>query len=574
MTLELTTARPHEPQPPVSAVSAARMMADLQRLAQWTKVATTPSEAESLEFVRSRFADAGFKTEIIWHDAYISIPGDAHVMDGATRLTAITHSMGQSSPPSGLTGEVVDLGNGDEADFAGKNLAGRIVLVDGIAMPAAALRASRAGAAGVVHVSPHHLLHEMCVSPIWGSPSCETRRDLPSVVVVTISEEDGRALRERMGKGALQLTLHAVVDTGWRKTPLLVAELPPPDDAPDAPFVLLSGHHDTWYHGVMDNGAANVATIEVARICAEQRLRWRRGLRVCVWSGHSQGRYSGSAWYADTHWSELNRRCVAHVNVDSLGAVGANILTNTGSAGGLFDIAAAAIKTESGQALAGRRKARSSDDSFPGIGIPSVFGSLSNQPPSQKKLRNDLGWWWHTPLDLIDRIDGDNLARDTRIVLRVVMDLLVERILPIDYRRQIDDLGRELAALDGKLAGRFAVAPLREAVQRLSVTLTKLRDGASSLPEREANSAILRLSRAIVPLDYTRGDRFTHDAALALSAWPALGALRRLAETAPDTDEARFAEVDAVRAGNRVLFALMDAEDAARSAFARVPGAV
>ena len=149
-------------------------------------------------------------------------------MDGATRLTAITHSMGQSSPPSGLTGEVVDLGNGDEADFARKNLAGRIVLVDGIAMPAAALRASRAGAAGVVHVSPHHLLHEMCVSPIWGSPSCETRRDLPSVVVVTISEEDGRALRERMGKGALQLTLHAVVDTGWRKTPLLVAELPPP----------------------------------------------------------------------------------------------------------------------------------------------------------------------------------------------------------------------------------------------------------------------------------------------------------------------------------------------------------
>src|SRR4029453_667014 len=162
--------------------------------------------------------------EIIWHDAYISVPGDAHVMHGETRLTAITHSMGRSSPPAGLTGEVIDLGSGEEADFAGKNLAGRLVLVDGIAMPAAALLASRAGAAGVVHVSPHHLLHEMCVSPIWGSPSAETRRDLPSVVVVTISEDDGRALREQMGKGAVQLTLHAAVDTGWRKTPLLVAE--------------------------------------------------------------------------------------------------------------------------------------------------------------------------------------------------------------------------------------------------------------------------------------------------------------------------------------------------------------
>lgn len=138
MTLELTTARPYDPQSPVAAVSAARMMADLQRLAQWTKVAATPSEAASLAFVRSRFADAGFKTEIIWHDAYISVPGDAHVMHGETRLTAITHSMGRSSPPTGLTGRVIDLGSGEEADFAGKNLAGRLVLVDGIAMPASA----------------------------------------------------------------------------------------------------------------------------------------------------------------------------------------------------------------------------------------------------------------------------------------------------------------------------------------------------------------------------------------------------------------------------------------------------
>jgi len=573
MSSELASAHSAQVQPAVTAVSATRMMADLKRLAQWTKVAATPTEAESLAFVRSRFDDAGFKTETIWHEAYISVPGPAHVMHGNTRLTAITHSMAVSAPAAGLTADVVDVGEGEESDFAGKDLAGRIVMVNGIAVPATVLRASRAGAAGVVHVSPHHLLHEMCVSPVWGSPSAETRGNLPSVVVVTVAEDDGRALREDMARGPLKLTLHASVDTGWRKTPLLVAELPPPDNAANAPFVLLSGHHDTWYEGVMDNGAANVATIEVARICASLRDRWRRGLRVCVWSGHSQGRYSGSAWYADTYWSELEHRCVAHVNVDSLGAKGADILTNTGSAGGLFDIAADAIKTESGQLLAGKRKARSSDESFPGIGIPSVFGSLSNQQPSKKKMRNDLGWWWHTPLDLLDNIDGDNLARDTRIVLRVVLDLLLERVLPIDYRRQVDDLGRELAALEHKLAGRLSLASLCGVAQQLSATLTKLRDEAPSLPEARVNAAIVRLSRAIVPLDYTRGDRFTHDAALALSPWPALAALRRLAATTPDTDEARFAAVDAVRARNRVLFALAEAEEAARSAFSRTAGA-
>ncbi|WP_342364349.1 M28 family peptidase [Terrarubrum flagellatum] len=566
MTLEMTPAR--EGEPPVAAVSSARMMADLQQLARWTKLAATPTEAESLAFVRSRFDDAGFKTGIIEHDAYISIPGPAHVMHGAKRITAITHSMAVSSPASGLVGEVVDVGEGEEADFADKTIAGRIVLADGIASPGVALRASRAGAVGVVQVSPHHLLHEMCISPIWGSPSSQTKHDLPTVLVVTISEEDGAALRQEMAKGALRLTLHASVDTGWRKTPLLVAELPAPDGDKDAPFVLLSGHHDTWFEGVMDNGAANVATIEVARICAEHQKQWKRGLRVCVWSGHSQGRYSGSAWYVDQHWSELNRRCVAHVNVDSLGAVGAEVLNNAAAAGGLFDIAAAAIKIESGQTLNSRRKARSADDSFPGVGIPSVFGSLSYQPPSEKKMRNDLGWWWHTAHDLIDKISPDNLARDTRIVLRIVWGLLADRILPIDYLAQAKDFERELAKLVDKLGGRFPLCNLREAAMRLSAALTTLRAEAASLPADKVNGAIQRLSRIMVPLDYTKGDRFVHDAALSLSPWPALDALRNLAQATPGTDDARFAEVDAVRAANRVLFALSQAEDAARAAFA------
>ena len=61
-----------------------------------------------------------------------------------------------------------------DADFAGATCAGRIVLVDGIANPAVSRRASRAGAVGQMHVSPHQHLHEMCISPVWGSPTQET----------------------------------------------------------------------------------------------------------------------------------------------------------------------------------------------------------------------------------------------------------------------------------------------------------------------------------------------------------------------------------------------------------------
>ena len=48
--------------------------------------------------------------------------------------------------------------------------------------------------------------------------------------------------------------------------------------------MLYTGHHDTWYYGVMDNGGANATMMEVARICALHRARWQRGLarRVLV----------------------------------------------------------------------------------------------------------------------------------------------------------------------------------------------------------------------------------------------------------------------------------------------------
>src|SRR4029077_18331456 len=183
----------------------------------------------------------------------------------------------------------------------------------------------------------------------WAHPSDETLARRPATAACTISKLDGEALRAKLvAEGKLEAVLHAKVDTGWRKTPLLVAELDGPS-GPDAPFVLFSGHHDTWYFGVMDNGSANATMLEAARLLAGRRAGWRRGLRICFWSGHSHGRYSGSAWYVDRNFDELDRRCVAHVNVDSTGAEGATVLTNSGVTDELKSVAAEAIEMVSGQ---------------------------------------------------------------------------------------------------------------------------------------------------------------------------------------------------------------------------------
>jgi len=534
------------------SVDGGILMGHMRELARWVKLSGTPDELQSLKYFQAKLDEYGYQTKLIMHDAYISLPGKARVDVDNHTLTSITHSFSRSSPAQGVTGHLVYVGEGDEADFQSRDLHGAIVMMEGIASPGQAARASHAGAVGQIQISPHEHLHEMCVSPVWGNPSGETQAALPTTVVCTVSNADGSALRERLTRGEQpKVTLHAEVDTGWRQTPILVADIDGP--AKDGPFVLFSGHHDTWYYGVMDNGAANATMLEVARLVARERNSWRRGFRLCFWSGHSHGRYSGSSWYVDQNWDELERRCAVHVNVDSTGGIGASVLENAAAAPELLALAGEAIREQAGSDYHGKRMSRSSDQSFWGIGIPAMFGALSEQPPAPVKMRNALGWWWHTPHDTLDKIDEKNLARDTRVFVHTLWRLLSDPVLPLDFTEHAKTMLDELGRLRGSLGGRLSIDVLVAGAEAL-------RDKAAAGGHSDA--ALMRASRALAPVYYTRGDRFVHDPALPLPAWPVLDPLRKLAKVAPGTDSARFLAVDAVRARNQMQHALREAVEA------------
>ena len=540
------------------AVDGGALMRHVGVFAQWEKLSGSAGEADSLRTIQAQLDALGFRTRLLSHDAYISLPGRSLVQVDNTALRSITHSFSRASS-DGVRGELVYVGAGGDGDFAGCDLRGCIVLVDGIATPPVSRRASLAGAVGQLHISPHEHLHEMCISPVWGNPSDDTLDELPTTVVCSVLLSDGAALRERLVRGERpSVTLQAEVDTGWRRTPILEAELGADGDAP---FVLFSGHHDTWYYGVMDNGSANATMLEVARLCVALRERWQRGLRLCFWSGHSHGRYSGSTWYVDEHWDELDRRCVAHINVDSTGAEGANILENVGSMSELGALAAEAIEAQAGQRLLGKRMSRGADQSFNGVGLPAIFGDLSEPVPTPVGAHC---WWWHTPDDLAEHISENNLVRDTRIYVHAVWRLLTDRVLPLDYAAYARDLLAELDRLQTTLGERLSL-------EVLVSSAAALRDNAVRLATADGdaariNHALMRMSRALVPINYTSGDRFAHDPALALPAWPTLRPLRELAAAVPGSDAARFLAVDAVRARNRIAHALRKANAVAEGA--------
>ena len=534
------------------AVDGAEMMRHLSVLAQWVKLSGTEDEAISLRYIQTQLDELGFRTRLLHHDAYISLPGVSAVTVDNVTVPSITHSFSRPSGADGLAARLVYVGAGSDTDFAGRDVSGCIVLVDGIATPPVSRRATLAGAVGQLHISPHEHLHEMCISPVWGSPSSVTLNELPATVVCSILPSAGDPLRERVRRGEEpRVVLRAEVETGWRKTPILQADMDAPD--PAAPFILFSGHHDTWHYGVMDNGSANITMLEVARLAASRRAEWRRGLRLCFWSGHSHGRYSGSTWYVDEHWDELDQRCAVHLNVDSPGARGADVLSNVGSMAPLFELASDAIHTQTGQALLGKRMGRAADQSFNGLGLPALFGDISEPPPSPIGAHC---WWWHTPHDLLENIDKANQVRDTRIYVHALWRLLTDRVLPLDFAAHARDLLAELTRLAAALGERFSLSVLIVAAETTGDLAAALAARAKTVDPARIDRALMHVSRALVPMDYTSGDRFAQDPALPVAAWASLGAIRALAAAPIGSDTGRFLTVDATRARNRVLHAL------------------
>lgn len=56
--------------------------------------------------------------------------------------------------------------------------------------------------------------------------------------------------------------------------------------------MLVSGHYDSWYEGITDNGVANAAMMEIARVFQENQEHLERSVVLAWWSGHSDARYS------------------------------------------------------------------------------------------------------------------------------------------------------------------------------------------------------------------------------------------------------------------------------------------
>ncbi len=89
-----------------------------------------------------------------------------------------------------------------------------------------------------------------------------------------------------------------------------------------AQSIVLGGHRDAWVYGVTDDGSGISTLVEIARgLGALERSGWKpkRSIRIAGWDAEEIGEY-GSADYVHRHRDELQRGCVAYINVDESAA--------------------------------------------------------------------------------------------------------------------------------------------------------------------------------------------------------------------------------------------------------------
>jgi hypothetical protein len=529
-----------------------------RQIAKEIRLSGSEEELRAFYYIKEQLEDFGLTTELTFNKAYISIPVRAELKGGGISFEAITHSMSAQAEQLSTLLRFIELKDSDQTDWANQ-VSDHAVIVHGLANGPMIYRLQQLGAAAVIFINSGKYTHEMIVSSVWGNP---TPKDdgYPSIPVLSVNHSDGEQIKSLIVEadgGTLEVTITAEVLTDWVNIPTLVAEIQGREE-PES-FVLFSGHVDSWHYGAMDNGSANAVMVETARVLSLHRGNLRRSVRFAFWSGHSHGRYAGSALYSDLHWEDLHENGVLHINIDSVGAKGASHLGAANTMAETRTLCVDAIRLVTDESFRGSPFGRSGDQSFWGAGLPSAFMGLSYQPEGW------FGWWWHTTEDTLDKIDGDYLARDCKVYVAAVYQTASSPIIPIDQRQAIRALSERIGYYTETVGDKLDLSRLTSRVQQLQDATERFYDrmGSSSLPDAsatEANRTILSLSRWLVPINYIQGSRYDHDPAGSHSLVPALSDIELLAAAEVGSEAFFRLQTSLIRQVNRIGYELKQAE--------------
>jgi len=511
-------------------------------------------------------------------DAFVSFPRESKlelVFPESRTIPCSTLAQIRPTGDEGIEGEVAYAGQGAIDDYRGLDVRGKIVLVELSYTPPRPEKvriATSRGAIGQIQMNwglpEHDSLPLGTVKAIWGNPTDEDFHLMPTLPVVGITRGEGEKLRElcRQGTPRVRLTARAIREWGTILLPHIII----PGSGISEKFVLVGGHFDAWGGGVTCNATGNAVKLELIRILWQKRKSLHHNVWVCFWPGHETGIMEGSSWFVDRFWEELSRNGVGYINVDSPGLRDADIFRATTSPQ-LFRFHQRVVR----EVLGGKiteylRLARTGDQAFFGVGVPSIYGR--HHPTEERKKEwhgATLGWWYHSAKDTWDKMDPDNLMIDARMITAYTVHLANSVLLPFEYVFSAEEIVKRLQEVQ-KLAGeefdlsreiKWARAYRQRALKLRQLTnkLGREKPAKKMKDVSKVNECLMQISRILTPVVSTVKGRYGQDT-YGLSALnqpiPVLEVVKDYLSFSPGSPERKLLMTRLMRERNKVYDAL------------------
>ena len=529
-----------------------------------------PSDVnDSSETLIKKFKEFNLDYKVHSPNLYLSIPFDASIkldngkeMRGKPPAYSANCENGLKAElhyvPASMSRDIENLfdKSQDKEASTPDKVKGKIIISEGFSFPGKIQDFEKAGAVGVIAVNPGKDIHWGICTSIWGMPEYDNLNEKPNIPVVAVNLEDGKELIN-LSKTKEQVTLFTKMEEGWYEQNIPEVYI---KGTEDDKYILLHGHYDSWDVGVGDNATGDACMLEIARLLNENKSKLKRSVKIAWWPGHSTGRYAGSTWYADNFGIDLSNNCVAQINCDSPGCRWADTFNHLSVMTEAEDYVHKVIKEITGITPVCERPHRAGDYAFNNIGISSFFMLSSTMADD---LRKEKGYYavggcggniaWHTENDLMEIADKKNLERDIKVYAASIIELCNCEYLPFNWLSSVNEFKETLKNYQKCAGDKF---DLSNSMQKLDEFENKLNSFYQKIKNKEiepnkANKIIMEMARILVPLNYARNPRFTHDPAVPIPQLPTLSVCEEF-DGMPN-ELIGFAQNQLVRGQNRFI---------------------
>lgn len=403
------------PPPATDPATLVRTLEDLAAFGQ--KRVGTEGGAKAGAYVADRFRKLGLVPveESFSFPRFDLVSSSLEVrLDAAGALEPIGHDVFEASGSGHADADIVFVGTAQKDELAGKDLTGKIALVERNRFFHRSTQLDNVRKAGAVamlylSVAPDNLRQVGSVRRGW-----EAQVAIPSV---TIGAVDGARLKDAVVAGQ---TVHAVVDVVAKVTPAtgknIVARIEGSD--PEKREIVVGAHYDTWFIGSTDNGSGVAALLALA----DRRLKRDKPEQTMVfvaYDGEEVALYGGYD-FLRRHRVVAPEKITAVLNLEIPSARGSATLGLAHSTiPGFDEILRDAELNELYSFYVGMKT------------VPGLFGGIiptdiqgiyrSGVPTATTAVDSP---YYHTTADTPDKVDADFLARATDRFDRAIDGLL------------------------------------------------------------------------------------------------------------------------------------------------------